>query len=126
MREAMNSAPRARIVGVGVDLCSIERLAAAFERAPRLRARLLTEAERDLPLESQAARVAVKEAVAKALADSTMSWQDCWVERAPGSAPQLHTRGSVAARAEELGAERFHVSISHDAGLAIAMVIAEG
>ena len=113
------------IVGVGVDLCSQERLAAAFARVPRLRARLLTPAERELPLASQAARVAVKEAVAKALGDSTMSWQDCWVERVRGRAPQLATTGTVARRAAELGVARFHLSMSHDAGLAIAVVVAE-
>ncbi len=34
--------------------------------------------------------------------------------------------GSVAARADELGIARFHLSLSHDAGIASAVAIAEG
>jgi holo-[acyl-carrier protein] synthase len=33
--------------------------------------------------------------------------------------------GTVAARAEQLGARRTHISLSHDAGIASAVVVLE-
>jgi holo-[acyl-carrier protein] synthase len=47
------------------------------------------------------------------------------VARQDGGAPRLDVTGTVAARAQQLGVERFHVSLSHDAGIASAVVIAE-
>lgn len=114
------------IVGIGVDICAVERLGLRLERAPRLAERLFTAHERHLPVESLAARFAAKEAVAKALGSpGGMRWQDCEIRRAPSGAPQLHLRGTVAARAAELGITRWHLSLSHDGGSAIAMVVAE-
>lgn len=114
------------IVGVGIDVVDIERFAAELERAPGLLERLFTDEERKLPTSSLAARFAVKEAVAKALATpGDLHWHDCWVPRSDGSAPQLHVTGTVAARAAVLGVARFHLSISHDAGIAAAVVVAE-
>ena len=42
-----------------------------------------------------------------------------------GGPPQVELRGTVQARALALGIARWHVSISHDAGIASAMAIAE-
>ncbi|HMY08138.1 MAG TPA: holo-ACP synthase, partial [Marmoricola sp.] len=39
--------------------------------------------------------------------------------------PHFVLSGSVAARASELGVRRTHLSISHDAGVAVAMVVLE-
>ncbi|MDD9208104.1 holo-ACP synthase [Georgenia sp. 10Sc9-8] len=115
------------IVSVGVDVVDVARFLATLERVPRLRARLFTAAERDLPPASLAARFAAKEAIAKALgAPGGMHWHDCTITRVPGGAPQVQVRGSVAQRAAEVGITRWHLSISHDAGIASAMVVAEG
>ena len=114
------------IVGVGIDVVDVARFMATLERSPRLRERLFTPAERDLPASSLAARFAAKEAIAKALgAPGTMSWQDATVHRVVGSAPSVEITGTVAARAAELGVDRFHLSLSHDAGIASAVVVAE-
>lgn len=115
------------IVAVGVDVVDVARFLATLERVPRLRSRLFTAAERDLPPASLAARFAAKEAIAKALgAPGGMHWHDCTITRVPGGAPQVQVRGSVADRAAEVGITRWHLSISHDAGIASAMVVAEG
>jgi len=53
------------IVGVGIDVVEIARLADALSRTQRLAIRLFTERERDLPPRSLAARFAAKEALAK-------------------------------------------------------------
>jgi holo-[acyl-carrier protein] synthase len=115
------------IVGVGIDVVDIARFAAALARTPRLRERLFTPAERDLPVRSLAARFAAKEAVAKALgAPGDLRWHDCVVVGARSAPPALEVSGSVAARAAALGVTRWHLSLSHDGGVATALVVAEG
>ena len=112
------------IIGIGVDVVALDRFAASIERTPTLRDRLLTPAEAELPLESMAARFAAKEALAKAMgAPGDLSWHDAQVTS--NGQPHFVLSGSVAARASELGVGRTHLSISHDAGLAVAMVVLE-
>ena len=114
------------IVGVGIDVVDVARFVAVLERAPALRDRLFTAEERELPAASLAARFAVKEAVAKALSSpGGMRWHDAWVPASGGRPPELHVVGTVKARADALGVARFHLSISHDAGIAAAVVVAE-
>lgn len=114
------------IVGVGIDVVDIERFTAILQRTPRLVERLFTEPERGLPPASMAARFAAKEAVAKALgAPEGLSWQDATVHRGDDGRPHLSVTGTVAARAAELGIDTFHLSLSHDAGIASAVVVAE-
>ncbi|WP_141012559.1 holo-ACP synthase [Nocardioides sambongensis] len=116
----------AGIVGIGVDVCAIDRFAAALERTPMLAERLFVEAERALPVASLAARFAAKEALAKALgAPGDLSWHDAEVVREESGRPALVLRGTVAAAAERLGVGRSHLSLSHDAGIASAMVVLE-
>jgi holo-[acyl-carrier protein] synthase len=115
------------IVGVGIDVVDIERFGRALDRTPRLRQRLFTETERDLGLASLAARFAAKEALAKSLgAPVGLRWADATVVREDGGPPRLQVTGTVAARAEDLGVATFHVSLSHDAGIASAVVVAWG
>lgn len=115
------------IVGVGIDVVDVDRFLATLERHPRLRERLFTEVERELPGASLAARFAAKEAIAKALgAPGGMRWHDATVARVIGGPPTVELTGTVAERAEQLGITRWHLSISHDAGIASAMVVAEG
>lgn len=114
------------VVGVGIDVVDVARFIAEIDRSPRLLERLFTPHERDLPPASLAARFAAKEAIAKALgAPVGLNWQDATVHRHPGQPPEMVITGSVAARAAELGIARFHLSLSHDAGIASAVVVAE-
>jgi len=114
------------IVGVGIDVVDVDRFGRQLDRAPGLLNRLFTESEQDLPVRSLAARFAAKEAIAKALgAPVGLRWTDVTVVREPSGAPRLEVCGTVAARAQELGVDRFHLSLSHDAGIASAVVIAE-
>lgn len=121
------------IIGVGIDVAEIERFDAALERTPQLAQRLFIESELLLPggdrrgIASLAARFAAKEALAKALgAPSGLLWTDAEVYVEESGQPRLRVRGTVAARAAELGVRQWHVSLSHDAGIASAVVIAEG
>lgn len=114
------------IVGLGIDVVAIERFEAALERSPGFLERVFTPAERELGPQSLAARWAAKEALAKALgAPGGLSWQDAEVVREETGRPRLEIKGSVAARAEALGITSFHLSLSHDAGIASAVVVGE-
>ncbi|MFE1926665.1 holo-ACP synthase [Streptomyces asoensis] len=121
------------IIGVGIDVAEIDRFAASLERTPGLARRLFLESELLLPsgerrgAASLAARFAAKEALAKALgAPPGLLWTDAEVYVEESGRPRLRVRGSVAARATELGVTGWHVSLSHDAGVASAVVVAEG
>ena len=115
------------IVGVGIDVVDIDRFEETLRRTPALRDRLFTADERDLPPGSLAARFAAKEALAKALgAPRELQWHDAEVVKEDSGRPQLVMRGTVAARAAALGIASVHLSLSHDAGIASAMVVAEG
>ena len=114
------------IVGVGVDLVDLARFKESLHRTPALADRLFTAAERQLGVASLAATFAAKEAVAKALgAPRGLEWHDVEVTRAESGRPTLQVTGSVAAAARALDIATWHVSLSHDGGMAIAMVVAE-
>ena len=115
------------IVGIGVDLVDIARLDQALRRTPALAARLFTEGERDAPPASLAACFAAKEAVAKALgAPPGLRWADVEVGHDRVGRPALTVRGTVADAAHGLGVRRWHVSLTHDRGVSVAFVVAEG
>ena len=113
-------------MGVGVDVVEIARLARALDRTPRLSERLFTDGERPLPVESLAVRFAAKEAVAKALgAPGGLRWRDAEVVRSPSGRPSLALHGGVEQEALAQGITRWHLSLSHDGGIATAVVVAE-
>jgi holo-[acyl-carrier protein] synthase len=115
------------ILGVGIDVVDVARFGATLERTPTLRERLFTTGERDLPLNSLAARFAAKESLAKALgAPSGMHWHDAEVHRGADGRPHFEVRGTVEAAVRALGITTIHLSLSHDAGIASAVVVAEG
>ncbi|MBT2397572.1 holo-ACP synthase [Streptomyces sp. ISL-100] len=121
------------IIGVGIDVAEIERFRVSMERTPHLADRLFLESELNLPsgerrgIASLAARFAAKEALAKALgAPAGLHWTDAEVYVEDSGQPRLRVSGTVLARAQALGVRSWHVSLSHDAGIASAVVIAEG
>jgi holo-[acyl-carrier protein] synthase len=115
------------IIGVGIDVVDVRRFGESLERTPAMRERLFTPAERELSLASLAARFAAKEALAKALGAPTgMGWLDAEIVNAPSGDPCFEIRGTVLARATELAVASVHVSLSHDAGIASAVVVLEG
>ncbi|HEX5968937.1 MAG TPA: holo-ACP synthase [Intrasporangium sp.] len=115
------------IIGVGIDVVDIARFQETLARTPALRERLFTQEERGLGIASLAARFAAKEALAKSLgAPAGLRWTDARVVTDDDGKPALEIGGSIQAWANDLGVDRFHVSMSHDAGVASAVVIAEG
>ena len=115
------------IVGVGIDVVDIDRFAESLERTPAMRERMITEVERSRPPASLAARFAAKEALAKALgAPAGMAWHDAEVQTDGAGRPFFVITGTVENRARALGVGTVHLSLSHDAGIASAMVVCEG
>ena len=120
------------IVGMGIDVCSIERMRRALERhGDRFFSRICSEAERkDLSgrdvATALAGRFAVKEAFAKALDGAKgVGWHEVEVRRAPSGRPVLELSGNAVTTMENFGADTWHVTITHDAGVAVAVVILE-
>jgi holo-[acyl-carrier protein] synthase len=114
------------IVGVGVDVVDLARFERALDRTPRLRDRLFTPDEGVLPVRSLASRFAAKEALLKALGDTSGArWHDMRVVSDAEGNPDLVVSGRVAEIAAARGIATLHVSLSHDAGVAIAFVVAE-
>ncbi len=121
------------ILGVGIDVVAVERFSESLSRTPGLARRLFAPAEllstsgsprRPVSL---AGRFAVKEAVAKALGvPQGMKWHDCRVISHDSGRPELVTTGTVLAAAGALGVTTWRMSLSHDAGIAAAVVIAIG
>jgi holo-[acyl-carrier protein] synthase len=119
------------IQGVGTDLCRIERIARAMEN-PRFAARIYTPAERarmeNLGPERRAERAAglfaAKEAVAKALGTgfSGFGFADVEILADGNGRPVVSLHGGAAALAPEAA---IHLSITHDAGLAMAFAVIE-
>lgn len=119
------------IVGLGVDVCSIERMRKALERhGDRFEARICTSDElgelKGDRATALAGRFAVKEAFAKALDGARgVGWHEVEVRREPSGKPVLRLRGNALAMASSYGADTWHVTISHDANVAVAVVILE-
>ena len=115
------------VIGIGVDVVDIARFEKSLARTPTLSERLFVESERNLSIPSLAARFAAKEALAKALgAPKGLLWHDAVVVTDESGRPALDLSGTVAEAATRAGVLAVHVSLSHDGGSAIAMVVAEG
>lgn len=123
------------IVGTGVDIVEVPRVAAAIERfGKRFLERIYTGAEirycqsRRNSTERFAARFAAKEAALKALGTGWrqgIAWKEVEVRREPGGRPTVHFHGRAAEVAERLGMKHASLSLSHTAEQAIAQVILE-
>lgn len=123
------------IVGLGTDVVGIPRVREVLERhRGRFLERWFDPREAALiagagdGAERAAGRWAAKEAAAKALgcgfADGIVP-SAIAVIPGPSGAPRLELSGPALARALALGATRWHVSLSHADGVAVAVVILE-
>lgn len=123
------------IVGTGVDIVEVPRIAATIARfGERFVRRVFTEAEirycesKANKVERYAARFAAKEAALKAIGTGWsrgVSWCEVEVRREPGGRPTIGFSGRAAEFAAKLGVKRASLSLSHTADHAIAQVILE-
>ena len=124
------------IVGSGIDVIEIARVASALARRPeRFSERVFTAAERAFcanfarPAPQYALRFAAKEAVMKAIGTGWargVRWADIEVVSAGGSAGAgLRLHGVAGERARALGAARLHLALSRSRSHAVAVVLLE-
>lgn len=114
------------IIGIGVDTVDIGRFTASLSRTPKLRDRLFTPGERNLPFHSLAARFAAKEALIKALGGSDgITWQGMEIVGSNREAPLFTETAELLAVLLSKRARLPHVSMTHDGGMATAFVILE-
>lgn len=120
-------------VRVGVDLVSVERVERLLERYEHARTRLFTERElagcegRRHAGEHLAARFAAKEAIFKLLGRGIgdgLRWRDVEVLSDERGQPAATLSGRAAEWAAQAGVRSLGLSLSHDAGLAIAQATA--
>lgn len=119
--------------GVGVDLVSVDRVAAMVRRHPRALERLFVSEElADLGFgthreEHLAVRFAVKEAAYKALGGTgTLPWRDIRYVRPHGDVGSVRLSGRALEMARQRGVERMLASVSHERSMAVATVVAVG
>jgi holo-[acyl-carrier protein] synthase len=123
------------IVGTGIDIVEVPRIAAAIQRFDaRFLRRIFTADEirycdsKHNRAERYAARFAAKEAGMKALGTGLrhgISWRELEVRNLAGGRPMLCFSGKAAEIAARLGAKNASLSLSHTAQQAIAQVILE-
>lgn len=124
------------ILGLGIDVVDVSRIQRILDgppgRAERFLARCFTPEERAYcdrgrdRAARHAARFAAKEAASKALgAPAGIAWTDVEVVRGEG-APAIELRGVAAERARAMGVVRALLSLTHDGGIAAAVVALEG
>lgn len=111
------------IIGVGIDVVDIDRFKQSLDRTPGLKWKLFTEAEHIYSIQSLAGRFAAKEALIKALnAENGVMWHEAEVVNLESGKPVFNFYGSVADLVDDANV---HLSISHDSGIATAIVIVE-
>jgi len=121
----------------GVDLVDVARIASLLDsHNDRFLDRVFTTAERRYAdasdvsrAERYAARFAAKEAVFKALGcgwSGGTAWTDVGVEHLSGGAPSVVLQGRAADLAREHRIGRWHLSLTHVGGMAMASVIGTG
>ncbi len=128
----------ATVVGVGIDAVDVARFRQLLARRPAIVHRVFTDAERaDAersadPAERLAARFAAKEATMKALGTGigAFAFRDVEVVSAAGRgaearAPKLVLSAGAAELAGRRAVGRWHLSLTHSGGLAMALVVAE-
>lgn len=114
------------VIGLGVDVCSLERFEASLERTPKLKVRLFTTAEQSLSLKSLAVRFAAKEALAKAVGNPrVLNFQEIEILNDALGKPEMRVIGKSRAALDELGVHKIHLSLSHDGPVAVATVLLE-
>mgnify|MGYP006151059251 FL=1 len=111
------------IDGIGIDVVDIKRFHQSLERTPGLREKLFTPAEAVVKEASLAARFAAKEALYKALSpEHGLHWHDAEVINFENGKPAFLFRGAIA---DLIDGAQVHLSLSHDGGIASAIVILE-
>lgn len=123
------------VIGVGIDLTDPGRLGRAIARhGERFERRIFTDREREQcaergdRIQALAARFAAKEACLKALGTGMtagLGLRQVEVVRGAGGRPRIELHGAAWAFAQAAGVRAMHVSLTHERGMAAAVVVLE-
>ncbi len=125
----MLESPPMTSYSAGVDLITISRIRDVLERhGDRFLQRVYTRREIDYcggRVHELAARFAAKEAVMKALGTGVrgVGWREIEILANGRGKPQVLLHRRALARANRLGLEALEISLTHEGGLACAMVV---
>jgi holo-[acyl-carrier protein] synthase len=127
---------RRGIIGHGVDIVEVSRIAQSLEKHEEsfltkcfTKQEVLDSGDSSRRAEHLAVRFAAKEAALKAIGtgwSQGIGWTDVEVVRLDSGKPELRVTGKAADIAGSMGIDRWFVSLSHTKSDAIASVIAEG
>lgn len=122
------------IKGIGTDILQIERLEKTLQRSPKIAERVLTDREMaEFDSASQQARFlakrfAAKEAVVKALGTGIgngVGWQHIEIGHDELGKPLISLSDGALKRAQVMGANSYHLSLSDERDYVVAMVVIE-
>ena len=124
------------ILGIGTDLCEINRIEKALGRfGERFAKRILVPSELEVFRRRRknaaylAKRFAAKEAFSKAMGTGIhfpVNWHNVWVVNNRVGAPALEFSKPLATLLKRRGIEKVHITLTDEIGLACAFVILEG
>ena len=124
------------ILGTGIDLIEVARIASSYEKfGERFVNRILLPDEIKYSLDHRkpapflAVRFAAKEAISKAFGTgigAQLGWQDMEIRRKESGEPFVVLHGKGAELFAARGAQRLHLTLSHTENYATAMAILEG
>jgi holo-[acyl-carrier protein] synthase len=124
------------ILGTGIDLIEVARIAASYEKfGERFVRRVLVADEvaycltHKNPAPFLAARFAAKEAISKAFGTgigAQLGWQDMEIRRKESGEPYVVLHGKGADLFAARGAQKVHVSLTHTENYAASTAILEG
>ena len=123
------------IIGIGIDIVQTERIERWLEK-PKLLEKFFHAEEiayaftgkKKNAAQALSARFAAKEAFSKALGTgfSGISIKDILIINRENGKPEIKLFATAQKALEESGADRVHISLSHEKNNAIAMIILEG
>jgi len=122
------------ILGLGIDLCEVDRVARLLQKdRQRFLRRVFLEGESEFcearrrPEIHYAARLAAKEAFLKAVGRGwSLGWQEVEIIRESSGKPALVLSGGAEEVTSRRGVRKIHLTLTHTASLAAAVVVLEG
>jgi len=124
------------ILGIGTDLCEVNRIEQALERfGERFARRILVASELEVFHRRRkraaylAKRFAAKEAFSKALGVGIrhpVNWHNVWVVNERSGKPGFGFSRKLTALLKRRGIAKVHLSLTDEIGMACAFVVVEG
>ena len=124
------------ILGIGTDLCEVNRIEQALERfGERFARRILVASELEVFHRRRkraaylAKRFAAKEAFSKALGVGIrhpVNWHNVWVVNERSGKPGFGFSRELTALLKRRGIAKVHLSLTDEIGMACAFVVVEG